>query len=402
MPLPTTAPATSAHRLDVRLDVTHIVQEIADGVKITAWTFGGSVPGPTIRVRQGQTIHFTLANRSNETAKLTPPMPHSMDFHAARVNPVDKYRSIAPGQTLEYEFTPDYAGVFMYHCGTPMILQHVGMGMYGTLIVEPKAGYPTKVDREYVIVQSEFYPNMKAKPDLNGGLPIDLKALTSGSASVFTFNGRAFRHEKEPLKAKPGERVRLFVLNVGPNAISSFHVVGTVFDRVWINGSPENELRGMQAVSLAPANSAIVELVIPEKGKYMMMDHVLMHANAGATGMIDASSEWVANMGAGITRCSELLGLFPGILAWMKVRDQNGRILGKVVATGELEMEIMRGIIFPQFYLVPYVEITSAFGNSLYVARGESALRPLNRLKPRLYLLKSFGSQLDSSQRKAG
>jgi hypothetical protein len=107
-------------------------------------------------------------------------------------------------------------------------------------------------------------------------------------------------------------------------------------------------------------------------------------------------------MGAGITRCSELLGLFPGILAWMKVRDQNGRILGKVVATGELEMEIMRGIIFPRFYLVPYVEITSAFGNSLYITRGESALRPLNRLKPRLYLLKSFGSQLDSSQRKAG
>jgi hypothetical protein len=107
-------------------------------------------------------------------------------------------------------------------------------------------------------------------------------------------------------------------------------------------------------------------------------------------------------MGAEITKCGELLGLFPGILAWMKVRDQNGGILGKVVATGELEMEIMRGIFFPRFYLVSYVEITSAFGSALYVARGESALRPLNRLKPRLYLLRSFGSHVDPIQRKAG
>ena len=290
-PLPSTAPAAPAHRLDVRLDVTHTVQEIADGVKIRVWTFGGSVPGPTIRIRQGDLIHFTLANRSNETAKITPPMPHSMDFHAATVAPNDKFRSIAPGQSIEYDFTPAHSGVFLYHCGTPMVLQHVGMGMYGAVIVEPKAGYPTKVDREYVIVQSEFYPKKNAKPDADGGLPIDLAALTSGNASVFAFNGRAFRHDKEPLKAKPGERIRLFVLNVGPNAVSSFHVVGTIFDRVWIDGNPENEFKSLQAVSLAPANSAIIELLVPEKGKYMMIDHILMHANAGATGIIDASSE---------------------------------------------------------------------------------------------------------------
>jgi nitrite reductase (NO-forming) len=269
----------------------HTVQEIADGVKMAVWTFGGTVPGPTIRVRQGDSIHFTLANRSNETAKIASPMPHSIDFHAATVNPEDKYRSIAPGQTIEFEFTANYAGIYMYHCATPMVLQHVGIGMYGAVIVEPKAGYPTKADREYVIIQSEFYPKKDGKPDPRGGLPMDLKALMSGNASIFAFNGRAFRHINEPLKAASGNRVRLFLLNVGPNAVSSFHVVGTVFDRVWINGNPENELRALQAVPLAPANSAIAELIIPEKGTYMMMDHVLMHAAEGATGTIDANAE---------------------------------------------------------------------------------------------------------------
>ena len=124
-------------------------------MKFSAWTFGDQVPGPTVRARVGDRIRFSMTNRSDEPVpgvQLTAaPMMHSMDFHAAMVSPQDKYRSIAPGQTIEFEFTLNYPGIFMYHCGTPMILEHIASGMYGAVIVEPRDGYPTKVDREYVV-----------------------------------------------------------------------------------------------------------------------------------------------------------------------------------------------------------------------------------------------------------
>jgi FtsP/CotA-like multicopper oxidase with cupredoxin domain len=148
----------------VRLDTTHKIIEIAPGVKFSAWTFGDQVPGPTVRARVGDKIRFSMTNRSDEPVPgiqmVAAPMMHSMDFHAAMVSPQDKYRSIAPGQTIEFEFTLNYPGIFMYHCGTPMILEHIASGMYGAVIVEPRNGYPTKADREYIVVQSEFY----AKP----------------------------------------------------------------------------------------------------------------------------------------------------------------------------------------------------------------------------------------------
>ncbi|MGE5615742.1 MAG: multicopper oxidase domain-containing protein, partial [Bacillota bacterium] len=150
---------------EVRLDTTHKIIEIAPGVKFSAWTFGDTVPGPVVRARVGDRIKFSMTNRSDEhmpgATFVAAPMMHSMDFHSAMVSPQDKYRSIAPGQTISFEFTPNYPGVFMYHCGTPMVLEHIASGMYGMMIVEPKEGYPTKVDREYAIIQSEFY----TKPD---------------------------------------------------------------------------------------------------------------------------------------------------------------------------------------------------------------------------------------------
>src|SRR4029077_5540081 len=161
----TIKPLDPAPVKEIRLDTTHKIIEIAPGVKFSAWTFGDQVPGPAVRARVGDRIKFTMTNRSDEPVpgvRLTAaPMMHSMDFHAAMVSPQDKYRSIAPGQTIEFEFTLNYPGIFMYHCGTPMILEHIASGMYGALIVEPKAGYPTKADREYMVIQSEFY----AKPD---------------------------------------------------------------------------------------------------------------------------------------------------------------------------------------------------------------------------------------------
>src|SRR6185295_13089614 len=225
----------------VRLDTTHKIIEIAPGLKYSAWTFGDQVPGPAIRARVGDRIRFTMTNRSDESVpalRVTDaPMMHSMDFHSAMVSPQDKYRSIAPGQTITFEFTLNYPGVFMYHCGTPMILEHIASGMYGALIVEPREGYPTTADREYVVIQSEFYSKLDPQKRKVNGMPLyvlDGDHLREARPTYTVFNGVHNGMVKNPLSAKPGERVRLFVLNVGPSKTSSFHVVGTIFDRVWM------------------------------------------------------------------------------------------------------------------------------------------------------------------------
>jgi len=280
----------------VRLDTTHKVIEIAPGVKFSAWTFGNQVPGPTVRARVGDKIRFVMTNRSDEPAPVpqmvAAPMMHSMDFHAAMVSPQDKYRSIAPGQTIEFEFTANYPGIFMYHCGTPMILEHIASGMYGAVIVEPRGGYPTKADREYMVVQSEFYVKpTKQKVDGAPLYVLDGDRLRAAQPTHTVFNGVHNGMVKTPLAAKPGERVRMFVLNVGPSKTSSFHIVGTIFDRVWIEGNPDNQMRGMQTVLLGSSNAAIVEYLIPEEGSYIMVDHHFANASQGAIGLVSTAAK---------------------------------------------------------------------------------------------------------------
>ncbi len=242
---------------EIHLDTTHKVIELAPGVKFAAWTFGDQVPGPVIRARVGDRIKFSMTNRSDEPVpgvRLTSaPMMHSMDFHAAMVAPNDKYRSIPPGQTISFEFTLNYPGVFMYHCGTPMVLEHIASGMYGMLIVEPRAGYPTKVDREYAIIQSEFYTKRDPENRMADGVPLnvlDTERVRSKAPTYTVFNGRYNRFVDNPLPAKAGERVRLFVLNVGPSNTSSFHVVGTTG---WMRDdarSPERRFTAHQRIEL--------------------------------------------------------------------------------------------------------------------------------------------------------
>jgi nitrite reductase (NO-forming) len=280
---------------EIRLDTTHKIIEIAPGVKFSAWTFGDTVPGPAVRARVGDRIKFTMTNRSDEPipgVRVTAaPMMHSMDFHSAMVSPQDKYRSIAPGQTISFEFTLNYPGVFMYHCGTPMVLEHIASGMYGMMIVEPRDGYPTKVDREYAVIQSEFYTKpdpQKRKVDGQPLYVLDGDRVRSKAPTYTVFNGRYNGMVDKPLQAKPGERVRLFVMNVGPSNTSSFHVVGTIFDRVWIDGNPDNQVRGMQTVLLGSSGGAIVEFMIPEAGSYVMVDHHFANASQGAIGIIAA------------------------------------------------------------------------------------------------------------------
>jgi nitrite reductase (NO-forming) len=275
--------------VDVKFDVRHKLFQISNTVSYTAWMFGDAVPGPVLKVRVGQTVRFSMTDRSNDTMSNMAmhlnmmPMQHSIDFHAAMVNPENKYKSIQPGETIHFTWTANYPGVFMYHCGTPMVLMHMIYGMVGMVIVEPKNGYPGKVDREFSIIQNEYY----LKKQGNVFVP-DTAIARLKQPSFVTFNGKVGRHIIHPLKVKAGERIRLYVLNVGPNNASSFHVIGTILDKVWLDGNPKNELVGMQSVYLGPASGAIIEFVIPEKGRYTFVDHSFADAEMGAMGSFEA------------------------------------------------------------------------------------------------------------------
>jgi nitrite reductase (NO-forming) len=182
-----------------------------------------------------------------------------------------------------------------------MVLEHIASGMYGMMIVEPRGGYPTKVDHEYAVVQSEFYTMLDPQKRKVDGQPLYVLdgARVRAKAPTYTvFNGRYNGFVDKPLPAKPGERVRLYVLNVGPSNTSSFHVVGTIFDRVWMEGNPDNQFRGMQTVLLGSSNSAIVEFLIPEGGNYVMVDHHFANASQGAIGLIAASNKPGVEAGA--------------------------------------------------------------------------------------------------------
>ncbi len=287
---PEVKPVPNAVVHNVRIDVNHAEVMVHDTIKFTGWLFGGTYPGPVLHIRQGDKVIFKMTNRSNETVGISPPSPHSIDFHAAMVNPKDKYREVIPGATIEFEWVANYPGLFMYHCGSPAILQHMIYGMIGTTIVEPKDGYPTKVDREYVLIQSELY-----LARLKSGIYVTDMATAKKKDPMFVcFNGQPFRHVKEPLNAKAGERVRLYVMNVGPSGTSSFHVVGTLFDRVWMEGNPKNEMRGVATVMLPSSGGAVIEFIVPEKGVYTFVDHEFADVEAGAAGLIDASGDAVA------------------------------------------------------------------------------------------------------------
>ncbi|WP_340102487.1 multicopper oxidase domain-containing protein [Rhodohalobacter sp. 8-1] len=297
---------------EIRLDTFTQEIEVANGVRYRAWTFGGMVPGPVIHVREGDRITFTMKNRSDEEVVITDPgatpssdyarqiaennymdakpatmaMPHSMDFHAGTVAKDDKWRTIAPGETIKFDWVANYAGTYIYHCGTPSVLMHTAMGQHGVVVVSPKEGYQTdyEVDREYVVVQSEYYLK-KGSGDL---YQYDFEAAQSVNPSHVVFNGHQTILHDQPLVANEGERVRLHVSNNGPSGTSSFHVIGAIFDRVWLEGHPQNEMRGMQTVLLGASGSATMDFIVPEEGKYILIDHEFADAEKGATGTLKA------------------------------------------------------------------------------------------------------------------
>jgi nitrite reductase (NO-forming) len=265
-------------------DVDLVVEEknmtVAKGFVQAVWTFNGTVPGPVIRVRVGDTVRIHLKNPA--TNKLA----HSVDFHASQVAWNDEMTSINPGEEKLYEWKADYAGVWMYHCGTAPALHHIANGMYGMVIVEPKEGLP-KVDKEFALVQSEWYLGPQ-------GQPVSLaKASAAAPAPDFVvFNGVANQYKDNPLKVGTGAKVRIFVLNAGPSIDSSFHIVGTIFNTVIKEGvvlTADNAGHyGSQAVDLAPAQGAIIEFTTAEDGLYPMVTHAFNLVGRGALGLIQA------------------------------------------------------------------------------------------------------------------
>ncbi len=270
---------------DINLVVQEKLMTVADGFVQKVWTFGttetnGTVPGPVIRVHLGDTIRIHLKN------PLTSEASHSIDFHSSQVAWNDEMTSIKPGEEKLYEWKADYAGVWMYHCGTSPALHHIANGMFGMVIVEPKGGF-APVDTEIALVQSEWYLGPQ------GDLTSLEKAATGNPAPDFVvFNGVANQYMDNPITTKTNGRVRIFLLDAGPNIDSSFHIVGTIFDTVTKEGfqllAGNAGGWGSQAVDLSPAQGTIIELSPKEDGLYPIVTHAFNFVGRGALGLLQA------------------------------------------------------------------------------------------------------------------
>lgn len=249
---------------------------VAQGVTYAGWSFEGTIPSTPMRMMVGDEITVNVRNEAQ--------MAHSLDTHAAQTPPNVNYPVVQPGQEYTWRFTPKYPGAFMYHCGTPPVLMHIGAGMYGAMIVDPKEGWPPA--QEIVFVQSEFYltdgPNGVKTPDFG-------KLMQYGSLDYAVFNGYANQYVEHPIAVKVGEPIRIFVVNAGPNIWSSFHVVGAVFDAAYVNANPANKLVGLQSITIGPGDGACVELTIPEPGTYPAVNHAFGHAQHGAIALLQAT-----------------------------------------------------------------------------------------------------------------
>ncbi len=268
--------ATTPSEAHITLVGTSAEIQIAPNVTYDAWTFNGTVPGPTIWVTQGDTVDVTLVNNDS--------MPHSIDFHAAQVDWATDYAAVAPGGNETFSFVPLYPGVFMYHCGTPPVLEHIGNGMYGAIIVQPSTPMASAPGGEYVIIQSEFYLN--SQPNSDGSYSGNYTKMLAGTPDYVVFNGKAFQYQSQPLAVMPNELVRLYLLNEGPSLWEAFHVIGGIMDTVYADGNPENVQHGLQTVSIPPSGGAIVDMYFPDAGgENPFVTHAFDDASIGAVGL---------------------------------------------------------------------------------------------------------------------
>ena len=266
-------------KLTVNLETTEVVGQLADGQTYKYWTFNNKVPGPFIRVRVGDTVTVNMEN-AKDSAHI-----HSVDFHAV-TGPGGgaAVTQAAPGQTKSFTFKAINPGLYVYHCATPMVAQHISNGMYGMILVEPEGGLE-KVDREFYVMQGELYTNQRH--GTHGHHEFNLEKLLDERPEHFTFNGSTDALKKNPLKAKVGETVRIYFGVGGPNATSSFHVIGEVFDKVFDQASLTSPpLTNVQTTTVAPGGATVVEFKVDYPGKYLLVDHALSRLEKGLAGIL--------------------------------------------------------------------------------------------------------------------
>lgn len=269
----------AAKKVIVRLETIEKVGELADGTQYNFWTFNGSVPGSFIRARVGDDIELHLKNNENST------FPHNIDLHAVN-GPGGGAEAtfVAPGKEKVFTFKATNPGLYVYHCATAPVGMHIANGMYGLILIEPEGGLP-KVDKEFYIMQGDFYT--KGKFGDKGLQEFDMDKAIAENPDYVVFNGNtgALLGANE-LQAKVGETVRFFVGNGGPNLTSSFHVIGEIFDKVYIEGGNKiNE--HVQTTVIPPGGASIVEFKATVPGEYVIVDHAIFRAfNKGALGKI--------------------------------------------------------------------------------------------------------------------
>lgn len=272
---PTLKPADGATEHKIEMHAIEKVIEVAPGVTQEMWTFNGTVPGTTLRGKVGDLFTITLFNDGK--------IEHSIDFHASKVAWNVEMRSIKPGESLVYQFKAKYAGAFMYHCGTAPALHHIGNGMYGAIIIDPPVLAP--VAHEYLIVQSELYTGPIGQPGA-------LTKMKKQQPDAVVFNGYVSQYKFSPIRVEPNERVRVWVVDDGPSENSSFHIVGTIFDTVFKEGTydlqPDSRNGGSQALDLQPAQGGFVEFTFDAAGLYPIVTHKFANVGKGALGLFQA------------------------------------------------------------------------------------------------------------------
>lgn len=271
---------THASKVIVNLEVKEVEARLADGVSYTFWTFGGKVPGKFIRVREGDYVEFHLKNSPDSK------MPHNIDLHAVTGPGGGASASFtAPGHESTFSFKALNPGLYVYHCATAPVGMHIGNGMYGLILIEPAQGLP-KVDREYYVMQSEFYT--KGKYGAAGLQPFDMQKALDENPPYVVFNGNVGSIAGDnALPAKTGEKIRLYVGNGGPNLVSSFHVIGEIFDNVYTEGGTTANQHNVQTTLVPAGGSAMAEFSVDVPGNFILVDHSIFRAfNKGALGMI--------------------------------------------------------------------------------------------------------------------
>ncbi|MDR6486204.1 nitrite reductase (NO-forming) [Chryseobacterium vietnamense] len=283
MPAPPLVPAPvgnrAAKKIIVKLETIEKTGELADGTEYNFWTFNGTVPGSFIRARVGDDIELHLKNHENNT------FPHNIDLHAVN-GPGGGAEAtfVAPGKEAVFNFKALNPGLYVYHCATAPVGMHIANGMYGLILIEPGGGLP-KVDKEFYIMQGDFYT--KGKFGDKGLQEFDMDKAIAEHPEYVVFNGNtaSLLGDKE-LQVKTGETVRFFVGNGGPNLTSSFHIIGEIFDKVYIEGGSKiND--NVQTTVIPPGGASIVEFKATVPGEYVIVDHAIFRAfNKGALGKI--------------------------------------------------------------------------------------------------------------------